>query len=156
MARVVLRAFLGGVAGATLLSAHFAGPLYAEDLSVDDLKAKIFSVQIMQSAFAKGLQHCSELNGANFYFQPRDRVLNLTDYHRSLDNLALQHAFNPETHRPWTQQDADTRWVEVQKEAVQDQANCALAASLPEMQKKLQELQRQTASSAGNPTPSNK
>jgi len=156
MARVALQAFLGGVAGATLLLAYFAGPLHAEDLSVDDLKTKIFNAQIMQSAFAKGLQHCGELNGANFYFQPRDRVLNLTDYHRSLDSLALQRAFNPDTKRPWSQQDADTRWAEVQKEAVQDQANCALVASLPDMQRKLQDLQRQAPSSASNAAPSNK
>ncbi len=85
-----------------------------------------------RQTFAGGLRHCSELNGTNFYFQPRDRVLNLDEYHRSLDNLALQHVFNPETHKPWNQQDADTRWAEVQKEAVQDRANCALVASLPD------------------------
>jgi hypothetical protein len=156
MPRVVLHAFLAGVAGATLLSAQFAGPLHAEDVTVDELKSKILNAQIMQQAFAKGLQHCSELNGANFYFQPRDRVLNLTDYHRALDSLAMQHAFNPETHRPWSQQDADTRWAEVQREAVQNQANCALVASLPDMQKKLQDLQRQAASSPRNPAPPNK
>lgn len=155
MPRVVLHAFLGGIAGATLLSAQ-SGPLHAEDATVDDLKSKILNAQIMQQAFAKGLQHCGELNGTNFYFEPRDRVLNLTDYHRSLDSLAMQHAFNPETHRPWTQQDADTRWAQVQRDAVQDKANCALVASLPDMQKKLQDLQRQAASSPANPAPPNK
>ena len=102
-----------------------------------------------QKTFAGGLRHCSELNGKNFYFQPRDRVLNLDEYHRSLDNLALQGVFNPETHKPWNQQDADKRWAQVQEEAVTDQANCALVASLPDLQKKLQSLQQQ----AGAPNP---
>lgn len=148
MARIVLYSFLGSVTGTILLSAGFAAPLHAQNVATDDLKGKISAAQIVQQAFAKGLQHCSELNGANFYFQPRDRVLNLADYHRSLDSLAMQRAFNPDTRRPWSQQDADTRWAEVQKQAVQDQANCALVASLPFLQKKLQELQQQAASSA--------
>jgi len=148
MARIIAFAFLGRVVtGTILLSAGLTAPLHAQNVSVDDLKSKIFAAQIVQQAFAKGLQHCGELNGANFYFQPRDRVLNLTDYHRSLDSLALQRAFNPDTHRPWNQQDADARWTEVQKQAAQDQANCAMVASLPFLQKKLQELQQQAASS---------
>lgn len=141
MARVISHSLLGSVAAGLLLSAQFAGPLYAQNAGADDLKSKIINAQIMQRAFAKALSHCTELNGANFYFQPRDRVLDLTDYHRSLDSLALQGAFNPETKRPWSQQDADARWAEVQKEAARDRANCALVASLPDMQKKLQDLQ---------------
>ncbi|HEX3936409.1 MAG TPA: hypothetical protein VHX43_02805 [Xanthobacteraceae bacterium] len=151
MARAISLSLLGGVAAGVLLSAQFAGPLYAQNAGADDLKSRIINVQIVQRAFAKALAHCTELNGANFYFQPRDRVLDLTDYHRSLDSLALQRAFNPETKRPWSQQDADARWTEVQKEAAQDQANCALVASLPFLQKKLQELQQQAASSQGAP-----
>ncbi|MGB6730761.1 MAG: hypothetical protein WBE84_06335, partial [Xanthobacteraceae bacterium] len=117
--------------------------------AIDDLKGKIFDAGMAQKTFAGGLRHCSELNGKNFYFQPRDRVLNLDEYHRSLDNLALQGVFNPETHKPWNQQDADKRWAQVQEEAVTDQANCALVASLPDLQKKLQSLQQQ----AGAPNP---
>lgn len=142
--------FGAAVAGA-ILSVGVPASLHAQNLTIDDLKSKISAAQIVQQAFGKGLQHCNELNGANFYFQPRDRVLNLTDYHRSLDSLAMGRAFNPDTHRPWTQQDADTRWAEVQKQAAQDQANCALVASLPFLQKKLQELQQQAAVSAGTP-----
>ena len=84
---------------------------------------------------AAGLRHCSELNGTNFYFDPRDRVLNLQDYRRSLDDFVMQGAFNPETKRPWNKQDADARWAQVQKQATTDQANCAAAASLPSLQK---------------------
>ncbi len=122
---------------------------------LDDLKSRIINVQIMQHAFAKALTHCTELNGANFYFQQRDRVLDLVDYHRSLDSLVLQRSFNPETNRPWSQQDADARWAEVQKEAAQDQANCALVASLPDMQKKLQDFQL-AASAHGTSIAANK
>jgi len=100
---------------------------------------------MMQQTFAGGLRHCSEFDGTNFYFQQRDRVLNLADYHRALDSLALQRAFNPETHKPWSQQDADARWAEAQKQAAQDQTNCALVASLPDLQKKLLALQQGAA-----------
>jgi hypothetical protein len=101
---------------------------------------------LVQRNFAAGLRHCSELNGTNFYFEQRDRVLNLQDYHRSLDNLAAQAAFNPETRRPWSKQDADARWAQVQKEAATDQANCAAVASLPFLEKKLKELLQQQQS----------
>ena len=94
----------------------------------------------MQRNFAGGLRHCTELNGTNFYFEQRDRVLNLQDYRRSLDNLAAQGGFNPETRRPWTKQDADARWAQV---AVTHQTNCAAVASLPFLEKKLKELEQQ-------------
>ncbi len=136
-----------------LLAAGFAMPAHAQNAAIDDLKGKIFDAKMTQQMFAGGLRHCSELNGSNFYFQPRDRVLNLEDYHRSLDNLAMQRVFNPQTHKPWNQQDADTRWTQVQQEAKQDQANCAMVASLPDLQKKLQALQQQAASS---PSPQSK
>src|SRR3974390_1033351 len=80
--------------------------LHAQD-SLNELKAKIWEAEVAQRNFAAGLPHCSELNGTNFYFQPRDRVLNLEDYRRSLDNLVTQGAFNPETKRPWDKKDAD-------------------------------------------------
>jgi hypothetical protein len=64
--------------------------------------------------------------------------------HRSLDNLAAQGGFNPETRRPWTKQDADARWAQVQKDAVTHQTNCAAVASLPFLEKKLKELQQQS------------
>ena len=89
--------------------------LRAQNAAIDDLRGKIFDAKMAQQIFAGGLVHCSELNGTNFYFQPRDRVLNLDEYHRSLDNLALQGVFNPETKRPWSQKDADARWAEVQQ-----------------------------------------
>src|SRR6516165_7425042 len=91
----------------------------------------------------------SELNGTNFYFYQRDRVLNLQDYRRSLDNLVMQGGFNPETRHPWTKQDAEARWAQVQKQATTDQANCAAVASLPALRKQLQDLQQQPSAPAG-------
>jgi hypothetical protein len=70
---------------------------------------------VAQRNFAAGLPHCSELNGTNFYFYRRDRVLNLQDYRRSLDNFVAEGALNPETRRPWNKQDADARWAHVSK-----------------------------------------
>ena len=105
-------------------------PLYAQNAqnadAINDLKAKILDARLAQRNFSAGLRHCSELNGTNFYFEQRDRVLNLQDYRRSLDNLVTQGAFNPETRRPWNKQDAEARWA---------------VASLPFLEKKLKELQ---------------
>lgn len=127
-----------------LLAFMISSPLQAQtSQAVNEIKAKIWEAQLAQRNFAAGLRHCSELNGTNFYFTQRDRVLNLQDYRRSLDNLAAQGGFNPETRRPWTRQDADARWADVQKEAVTDQANCAAVASLPFLEKKLKEVEQQ-------------
>jgi hypothetical protein len=127
-----------------LLGLMISSPLQAQtSAAVNEIKAKIWEAQLVQRNFAAGLRHCSELNGTNFYFAQRDRVLNLQDYRRSLENLAAQGGFNPETRRPWNQQDADARWAEVQKDAVTDQANCAAVASLPFLEKKLKEAEQQ-------------
>jgi hypothetical protein len=129
-------------------------PLYAQNAqnadAINDIKAKIFDAQLAQRNFSAGLRHCGELNGTNFYFEQRDRVLNLQDYRRSLDNLVMQGAFNPETKRPWSKQDAEARWAQVQKQATTDQANCAAVASMPFLEKKLKELQQQPASPAAS------
>lgn len=142
MTRIVLRMVLGAI----VLALNFSTPLCAQNAEINDLKGKIFDAKMTQQTFAGGLRHCSELDGTNFYFQQHDRVLKLEDYHRSLNNLALQGVFNPETKRPWNQQDADARWEQVKKQAITDHANCALVAGLPGFQKKLDELQQQAAS----------
>ena len=128
-----------------LLVLTASNPLHAQNSeALNDIKAKIWQAQSVQRNFSGGLRHCNELNGTNFYFEQRDRVLNLQDYRRSLDNLAAQAAYNPETRRPWTKQDADARWAQVQKDAVTHQSNCATVASLPFLEKKLKELQQQS------------
>jgi hypothetical protein len=81
------------------LALTVASSVYAQD-ALNELKVKIWEAEVVQRNFAAGLPHCSELNGTNFYFQARDRVLNLEDYRRSFDNLLMQGAFNPETRRP--------------------------------------------------------
>jgi hypothetical protein len=137
MARTGLWALLLVLTASTPLRAQNSGAL-------NDIKAKIWEAQLVQRNFAGGLRHCNELNGTNFYFEQRDRVLNLQDYRRSLDNLAAQGAYNPETRRPWSKQDADARWTQVQKDAVTHQTNCAAVASLPFLEKKLKELEQQS------------
>jgi len=101
---------------------------------LNELKAKIWEAEVAQRNFAAGLPHCSELNGTNFYFSKQNRLLNLQDYRRSLDNLVAQGVFN--------RQDADARWAQVQKQATTDQANCTAVASLPSLRQKLKELQQ--------------
>ncbi len=147
MTRIVLKV----IVSALVFAFNFSVPLHAQKTVIDDVKGKIFDAKMAQQAFAGGLRHCSELNGSNFYLLTRDRVLSLEDYHRSLDSLALQKAFNPETKRPWSQQDADARWAQVKQQAITDKATCALVASLPALEKELDELQKQsTASPAKN------
>jgi hypothetical protein len=114
---------------------------HAQSPTVNDLKAKIFDARMAQQTFLNGLRFCAELDGTNFYFAPRNRVLKLEDYHRSLENLASAQTFNPETRRPWSVPEANARWEQVKQQAVRDKDNCALVASLPDLEKQLKELE---------------
>jgi hypothetical protein len=115
----------------------------AQTPEINDLKGQIFDAKMAQQTFGKGLAHCSELNGTNFYFRQRDRVLDLEEYHHSLESLAQERTFNPETRRPWNAEDAVARWDMVQKQAADDRRNCGLITHLPELEKKLDQLQKQ-------------
>jgi predicted extracellular nuclease len=117
----------------------------AEGLTIDEVKGRIFDAKMLQQTFMNGLKFCSELNGNNFYFPPRDRVLDLDEYHRSLENLAKQQMFNPERKRPWTEEDAADRWQQVKRQATKDKENCQLVASLPDLQKQLTDMEKQAA-----------
>jgi hypothetical protein len=117
-------------------------PARAQNQAVDDLKGKIFDARMAKQTFGGGLKFCNELDGKHFYFQARNRVLDLEEYHRSLENLAKEQVFNPEKHHPWTEQGAAERWNQVQKQAVSDHAKCKLVASLPALEKQLDELER--------------
>ena len=151
MARIATVTALASVFCGLVLATNFAEPLHAQNATVDDLKGKIAAAKMAQQGLGRVLPHCTELNGTNFYFQQRDRVLSLEDYHRALDNLARQGSFNPETKQPWNQKDADARWTQAQKQAAMDKTNCELVASLPALQKQLQALQQQTGTSPSNP-----
>jgi hypothetical protein len=116
--------------------------LHAQNLTVNQLKSKIFDAKIVEKTFAKGARFCKELDGKNFYFETRDRVLNLNDYSKSLDNLVKDRAFNPERKRPWNPEDAKVRMATVQKMAVDDQANCELIANHANYEKQLNDLEK--------------
>jgi hypothetical protein len=119
--------------------------LHAQSRAIDDLKGKIFDAHMAQQTFANGLKYCTELNGENFYFPSRDRVLNLEDYHRSLESLTRQHVFNPLRRRPWDDADAAEAWAQAQRQALKNKADCELIASLPTLEKELEELQNKPA-----------
>lgn len=123
----------------------FAGTARAQTAEIDALKGKIFDAKMAQQTFAGGLAHCKELDGTNFYFRQRDRILNLEEYHHSLESLARQGVFNPETKRPWNEENATAKWEQVKKQATDDKDNCALVTSLPDLQKRLDDLQKQAA-----------
>jgi hypothetical protein len=130
---------------ALLLTLAVSASARAQTAEINDLKGQIFDAKMAQQTFGKGIAHCSELNGTNFYFRQRDRVLNLEEYHSALESLAQAHTFNPETRRPWNAEDAVARWDMVQKQATEDRTNCGLIAHLPELEKKLDQLQKQAA-----------
>jgi hypothetical protein len=128
--------------GAIALCLLPCGQPRADGPTINELKGQIFDAKMLVETFKAGLKHCAELNGTNFFFPPRDRVLELEEYHRSLENLAKQQVFNPERKRPWTKEDAAERWEQVQRQAVQDKANCQLVASLPQLEKQLDEMEK--------------
>jgi hypothetical protein len=118
-----------------------ASPVRAESFTFNELKAKIFDARMALKTFVGGLRFCKELDGTNFYYQPRNRVLNLEEYHQSLDNLVKAQVFNPEKRRPWNAEDANQRWEQVKKQAIEEKETCKLVALLPELEKRLEELQ---------------
>jgi hypothetical protein len=118
---------------------------HAQTAAIDDLKGKIFDARMAKQTFADGLKHCDSLNGKSFYYQLRNRILNLDEYFHSLENLVKAQVFNPQKRRPWTLEDAKERWEEVKKQAAEDKQRCELVRQLPELEKRLQELQKDTA-----------
>ena len=144
MTRIGIRHMAVNAVALLLVLAGTAGAR-AQTPEINDLKGQIFDAKMAQQTFGRGLTHCAELNGTNFYFRQRDRVLNLEEYHHSLESLAQEHTFNPETRRPWNEEDAIARWDMVQKQAADDRRNCSLIARLPELEKKLDDLQKQAA-----------
>jgi hypothetical protein len=129
------------LAGSAMLVCCAAAPLAcAQSQEIDDLKGKIFDAHMAQQSFS-GLKFCSELNGTSFYFQMRNRILNLEEYFRSLEGLVKAGIYNPAKRRTWTLEDAKERWEEVKKQAQDDKRKCELVASLPTLEKRLLELQ---------------
>ena len=124
------------------------GLVHAQGLTIDEVKGRIFDAKMLKQTFVNGLKFCNELNGNNFYFPPRDRVLDLDEYHRSLESLARQQVFNPERHKPWTEEDATDRWEQVKRQATKDKENCQLVASLPDLEKQLADMEKKAAEAA--------
>ena len=127
--------------GAIILVVGILGAGQAQTATIDELKGKIFDARMAQQTFAGGLKYCNELNGKNFYFQVRNRILNLEEYLQSLENLVKAQVFNPDKRRPWTAEDAKERWELVKKQAQEDKEKCELVRKLPELEKQLQDLQ---------------
>ena len=112
----------------------------AQSQEIDEIKGKIFDAHMAQQTFS-GLKYCSELNGKNFYFQVRNRILNLEEYFHSLESFVKTGVYNRAKGRNWTLEDAKERWEEVKQQAQEDKRKCELVASLPKLEKRLQELQ---------------
>jgi hypothetical protein len=132
-----------GAAAIVVVGLSAAGQ--AQTAAIDELKGKIFDARMAQQTFSGGLKYCNDLNGKSFYFQVRNRVLNLEEYLQSLENLVKAQVFNPDKHRPWSPEDAKERWELVKKQAQEDKEKCELVQKLPELEKQLQELQANAA-----------
>jgi tRNA nucleotidyltransferase/poly(A) polymerase len=129
---------------ATLLSFTAASSGRAQSPEIDDLKGKIFDAHMAQKTFG-GLKYCTDLDGKSFYFQLRNRVLNLEEYLRALEGMVKAEVYNPEKRRPWTLEDAKMRWEDVKRQAQEDKRKCELVQNLPKLEKELQELQAAAA-----------
>jgi tRNA nucleotidyltransferase/poly(A) polymerase len=116
----------------------------AETLTIEELKGKIFDAHMAEKTFP-GLKYCSQLTGKSFYFQLRNRILNLEEYFQSLENLVKAGVYNPAKRRAWTLEDAKERWEEVKAQAQEDKRKCELVQSLPELEKQLEELEKKAA-----------
>jgi len=112
---------------------------WAQSPAIDELKGRIFDARTAQQSFP-GFKYCKELDGKSFYFPLRNRVLNLEEYFRSLENLVKSQVFNPAKRRPWTLEDAKERWEEVKRQAQEDRGKCELVRRMPEMERKLKEM----------------
>jgi len=134
---------LGFGALALVLVAIF--PLHAQTPQIDALRGKIFDARMAKQMFGNGLKFCDELDGTNFFYLPRNRVLKLEEYHRSLEGLVSAQIYNLQTRRPWNEADANARWEQAKKQALTDKQNCELVATLPELERRLEELQQKAA-----------
>jgi hypothetical protein len=125
---------------ATFLCVAAAAGARAQSPEIDEIRGKIFDAHMAQQTFG-GLKYCSDLNGTSFYFQMRNRILNLEEYFRSLESMVKAEVYNPAKRRAWTLEDAKERWEEVKKQAQEDKRKCELVQNLPKLEKRLQELQ---------------
>ena len=125
--------------GVGLIALH----AYAEEPNpaVKTLKSDISEARDIQRVFADGLQHCAVLNGTGFYNSDQKRVIVLSDLRTSLQNLVKDQVFNAKKGHPWTADDANDRMKSAQTQADQDKYKCNLVARLPELTKKLSELE---------------
>jgi hypothetical protein len=99
-----------------------ASSLHAQDLAeLNDLKARIWEAELAQRNFAAGLPHCSELNGTNFYSIRAIASLICTIIVARSTISSRRERLILKPGRPWNKQDADARWAQVQKRAIQVQ-----------------------------------
>jgi hypothetical protein len=132
------------VAGAAALVACSVGAL-AQGSTLNELRAKVFDARMAVKTFVNGAHHCNELNGSNFYFERRNRVLGLQEFRQSLDNLVAAQTFNPERHRPWSKEDAELRWQQVSRLASEELRICKLIVTLPELEHQLADIEAKAA-----------
>jgi hypothetical protein len=121
--------------------------LHAEDVrhlaKINTIKVEIIEAEGIQKKFHAALKHCQELDGKNFYMEHQDRILNVEQYHKSLENLVKDQVFNPQKRRPWTAADADERLKAVEKMAEHDKYRCEVVARLPALHKELAILEKE-------------
>jgi len=132
--------------GMAMLLAWSTG-LHAEDAQrlakINGIKVEITEAENIQKKYSSALKYCHLLDGKNFYLQNQDRVLNVEQYHKSLENLVKERVFNPQRKGPWTAADAEDRLKVVEKMADHDKYRCEVVAKLPALQKELLIFERE-------------
>jgi hypothetical protein len=134
---------------ASVMAVALAWPpiVQAEDTravaKINSIKVEILEAENIQKKFAGAMKHCGALDGKHFYIETQDRVLDLDQFHKSLESMVKEQVFNPQKKRPWTQADAQERLDLVQKMAEHDKYRCDMVAKLPTLQKELVVFERQ-------------
>jgi TPR repeat protein len=106
---------------------------------IDEIKGKIVDARTVQQTFS-GLKYCTELNNTSFYSPLHDRIFNVEEYFRSLQNLVKVEHYDAAKHRALTLEDAKERLEKAKLKAQEDRHKCELVQSLPKLETRLQEL----------------
>jgi len=110
---------------------------------IQHLKFEVSRAEAVHKKFADGLKHCAVLDGQHFYMEKQKRIMLLSDYSKSIQNLVKDQAFNPEKNGPWTQKDGDDKIAYMTRVAAEEKTYCEMAAKLPALKQKLSELEVQ-------------
>jgi hypothetical protein len=134
-----LRLWLAG----TALALGFAPWTVAQAQSptLNELRGKVFDARMVQKMFANGLRFCNVLDGTNFYFAPQNRVLDLKEYHRSVESLAGDAGLQSGDPAAVECGGCRSALTKGKTASIARPRDLRVVASLPELEKRLEEME---------------